>query len=181
MSDELHFSSLEKSGGGTLGHYDVIIVLGAQIKADGKPSEALRRRLTLALERYLQRPVPIICCGAKGAQEPMAEGDFMCAWLKERGVAHAHLHSENQSYDTIQNIGNAKTIMDGEGYTSALVVTSDYHVRRSVAICRRFGIQASGAGSPSIRRYWLKNHLREGLAWVKFFIKLYLFDQGNKP
>jgi len=34
---------------------DVIIVLGAQVKPDGSPSEALRRRLTAALETYREK------------------------------------------------------------------------------------------------------------------------------
>ena len=35
-----------------VGEFDTIIVLGAQVKADGTPSVALERRLTAALEEY---------------------------------------------------------------------------------------------------------------------------------
>ena len=49
---------------------DVIIVLGAQVKPDGTPSEALRRRLTAALEAYRQKRQIIIVCGAQGGNEP---------------------------------------------------------------------------------------------------------------
>ncbi len=152
--------------------YDVILVLGAQVRPEGKPSEALRRRLTLALERYTAHPVPIICCGAQGKNEPAAEGDFMCAWLRERGVPDEHLISENRSFDTMQNIRYAKALMERRGLIRALVVTSDYHVRRSLAICRRYRVPATGAGSPSIRAYWLRNNGREILAWVKFFLRI---------
>ncbi len=151
---------------------DVIIVLGAQVRPEGVPSEALRRRLCLALDRYWQHPARIICCGAQGPREPAAEGDFMREWLIRMGVPKEHIFSENRSYDTNQNIRNAKEIMDAEGLSRALVVTSDYHVRRSLAICRRLGITAEGAGSASVSRYWIKNHLREMLAWVKFYLRL---------
>ncbi len=150
--------------------YDVILVLGAQVRPEGVPSEALRRRLALAHARYLECPVPIICCGAQGTNEPMPEGDFMCAWLAEKGVPGDMLLSENKSFDTIENIKYAKVMMDAHGLTRALVVTSDYHVPRALAICRRYGIPAVGAGSESVRSYWLKNHLREMLAWGKFMI-----------
>lgn len=152
--------------------YDVIIALGAQVRADNTPSEALRRRLSLALEAYRQRPVPIICCGAQGKREPCPEGDFMCGWLVHQGVPESMVISENQSYDTLQNIENAKAIMQVRGLKRALVVTSDYHVCRSLAICRRFGVPAIGRGSPSVRSYWLKNHARELLAWGKFFLRI---------
>ena len=150
--------------------YDVLIVLGAQVRPEGVPSEALRRRMTLALKLYQEWATPIICCGAQGHREPMPEGEFMCRWLEERGVLPALLHCENHSYDTMENLRNAKVIMAEQGYENALVITSDYHVRRALAICRRNGISAGGMGSPSIKRYWLKNNARELLAWVKFYL-----------
>lgn len=156
--------------------YDCIIVLGAQVRTADTPSEALKRRLTLALERYRERPVPIICCGAQGKNEPCTEGDFMCAWLAREGVPPAMLHAETASFDTLQNIEYARKIMRAEGYVKALVVTSDYHVPRALAICRRYQIPAEGAGSPSVRSYWLKNHARELLAWGKFF--MYIWYRG---
>ena len=39
-----------------VGEFDTIIVLGAQVKADGTPSVALERRLTAALEEYRKQP-----------------------------------------------------------------------------------------------------------------------------
>ena len=60
-----------------IGDSDVIIVLGAQVKEDGTPSVALERRLTAALESYQADRQLIIVCGAKGSNEPRAEGDVM--------------------------------------------------------------------------------------------------------
>ncbi len=47
-------------------------------------------------------------------------------------------------------------------------MTSDYHVARALALCKEVGITATGKGSPSKPEYFIKNHLREGLSWVKF-------------
>lgn len=152
--------------------YDVIVVLGARVLPDGTPSEALRRRLTLALSCYAKTPAAIICCGAQGPGEPEPEGDCMCRWLVKRGVPAERVFSENRSFDTAQNIRFAKAIMEENGLASALVVTSDYHVARALAICRRAGVAATGAGSPSEKKYWLKNHGRECLAWMKFCLRL---------
>ena len=152
--------------------YDVIIVLGAQVRPEGVASEALKRRLTLALRHYRERPAIILCCGGKGRGEPMAEGDFMCGWLARRGVPGHMTMSENTSRNTDENIRNAKAAMLEKSLPFALIITSDYHVKRALAICRRHGIKAIGDGSPSLPRYYIKNHARELLAWVKFYLRL---------
>ena len=146
-----------------VGEFDTIIVLGAQVKADGMPSVALERRLTAALEEYQKRPRLMIVCGAQGSDEPRAEGDVMRDWLIAHGVAAADIEAETDSFNTRQNLGYAQSIMDDRGLTAALIVTSDYHVPRALALCEQVGIIASGKGSPSKPEYFFKNHLREEL------------------
>lgn len=150
---------------------DVIIVLGAQVKEDGTPSVALERRLTAALETYKTDPQVIICCGAQGANEPAAEGDVMRAWLIARGVKEEDAIAETKSFNTRENLNYAKEIMKEKGLSQALIVTSDYHVPRALALCRQVGIAATGKGSPSKPEYFIKNHIREGLSWIKFTLE----------
>lgn len=150
---------------------DVIIVLGAQVKEDGTPSVALERRLTAALETYKTDPQVIICCGAQGANEPAAEGDVMRAWLIARGVKEEVAIAETKSFNTRENLNYAKEIMKEKGLSQALIVTSDYHVPRALALCRQVGIAATGKGSPSKPEYFIKNHIREGLSWIKFTLE----------
>ena len=65
-----------------VGDSDVIIVLGAQVKEDGTPSVALTRRLTAALESYLEKPQLIIVCGAQGINEPRADAIFVASTMR---------------------------------------------------------------------------------------------------
>ena len=146
-----------------VGEFDTIIVLGAQVKADGTPSVALERRLTAALEEYQKQPMLMIVCGAQGSDEPRAEGDVMRDWLIAHGVAAADIEAETDSFNTRQNLGYAQSIMDDRRLTAALIVTSDYHVPRALALCKQVGIIACGKGSPSKPEYFIKNHLREEL------------------
>lgn len=150
---------------------DVIIVLGAQVKEDGTPSVALTRRLTAALESYQERPRLIIVCGAKGNDEPRAEGDVMRDWLIAQGVSPEDVVAETASFNTRENLAYAKAIMEHRGLTQALVVTSDYHVARALELCRQTGIAATGKGSPSKPEYFIKNHIREGLSWIKLWLE----------
>lgn len=150
---------------------DVIIVLGAQVKADGTPSVALERRMNAALEEYVISPQTIICCGAQGQNEPEAEGAMMRRWLIDHGAAEGDVYSETESFNTRQNLLNAKQIMEEHGLTQALIVTSDYHVARALKLCQDVGIEATGKGSPSKPEYFIKNHIREGLSWIKYFLE----------
>ncbi len=154
-----------------IGDSDVIIVLGAQVKADGTPSVALERRLKAALESYMGDPQLMIVCGAQGANEPRAEGDVMRDWLLAHGVPDEHVVAEAASFNTRENLTYAKAIMDARGLEHALVVTSDYHVARALELCRQTGISAVGKGSPSKPEYFIKNHFREGLSWIKLWLE----------
>ena len=113
----------------------------------------------------------IIVCGAQGANEPCAEGDLMRDWLLERGVPPEDVIAETASFNTRENLAYARAIMQERGLSQALVVTSDYHVARALALCRQAGIEATGKGSPSKPEYFIKNHIREGLSWIKLWLE----------
>lgn len=157
------------------GDSDVVIVLGAQVKRDGTPSVALERRLNVALSIYLEKRQTVIVCGAQGSDEPAPEGEVMRAWLTARGVLEQDVVAETASFNTRENLLYAKEIMRERGLSHAVVVTSDYHVARALALCRQVGIEASGAGSASKPEYWLKNHVRETLSWAKFIVESVLW------
>ena len=92
-------------------------------------------------------------------------------WLTARGVPEGDVVAETESFNTRENLENAKAIMDSRGLSRALVVTSDYHVARALELCRQVGITATGKGSPSKPEYFIKNHFREGLSWIKLWLE----------
>lgn len=150
---------------------DTLIVLGAQVKPDGSPSEILGIRLRVALETYQESPQMIITCGAQGADEPMAEGEMMRDWLIARGVEAAHVVAETSSFNTRQNLQNAADIMRDKGLSQATIVTSDYHVARALEICRQEGISATGIPCWTHWLYRPKNYCRESLSWIKVWLE----------
>ena len=157
--------------------YDCIIVLGAQVLPTGEPSVQLSWRLDKAEEYYLKSPCPIVVTGAQGGNEPAPEGDVMREILLSRGVPESDVISDPASENTRENIANAWAILSEMGCERPLIVTSDYHLPRALAIAEDAGLEApQGAGSlcrPELE-YWLKNHLREALAWVKYWGIKYL-------
>ena len=83
--------------------------------------------------------------------------------------------AETASFHPRETLLYAKEIRRERGLSHAVVVTSDYHVARALALCRQVGIEASGAGSASKPEYWLKNHVRETLSWAKFIVESVLW------
>jgi len=150
---------------------EAIIVLGAQVRPDGTLSVMLHRRVALARDEYFQNPQLIITCGAQGPTEPAPEGEAMRDWLIAQGVPAEQVLAETSSFNTRENLRNAKAMMAERGLTRALIVTSDYHVGRAVATCGRLGIEAWGVGSATDPPYWLKNYTREVLSWIKFWLE----------
>ena len=155
--------------------YDAIIVLGAQVKPDGSPSVQLGWRLDAAYEAWSQKAVPVVVCGAQGKDEPMPEAEAMSLYLENKGVPATYILKDSDSVNTNQNLKNAaKLLQDLPEIQRVMIVTSDYHVPRAMALARDLGFDACGMGSPCKQEYWIKNHAREALAWCKYWARKYL-------
>lgn len=159
-----------------VGEYDAIIVLGAQVKPDGVPSLQLQWRIDAAAKAWKERSSIIVVCGAQGSNEPAPEAHVMRDELIRQGVPAEMILTDADSYNTRQNIANAVKLLEGHEVDHVLVVTSDYHLPRAMAIAEDAGLDASGMGAPTKLglRFWVKNHGREGLAWIKYWMQKYL-------
>ncbi len=168
--------SVPKQAGDLEKDYDAVIVLGAQVKPDGVPSVQLGLRLDRAAEVWEQKHVPVVVCGAQGKDEPEPEAFTMKRYLTEKGIPEDMILTDPDSFNTEQNLKNAKKLLDEypKEIRKAVVVTSDYHVPRAMALAEDLGLEASGTGSPCLQEYWLKNHSREALAWVKYWLRKYM-------
>lgn len=150
---------------------DAMIVLGAGINMEGMPKSTLQYRLDRAVELYERGYAPvIIMTGAQGDDEPMPEAYAMRDYVVARGVPESAVRCDPDSYNTRENLENAKAILEAEGLETALVVTSDYHVWRALRLAGDLGIQASGAGAQNAKTwmYAVRNIARETLSWIKY-------------
>ena len=156
--------------------YDAIIVLGAQVKPDGELSLQLQWRLDAAAKAWREHPCWIITCGARGSNEPVEEAYAMRDYLISLGVPENMILTDAESFNTRQNIENAVELLRDKDVNKVAVVTSDYHVPRALALAEDTGLDACGIGAPTKlgMRFWVKNHGREALAWIKYWGQKYL-------
>ena len=158
-----------------VGNYDAIIVLGAQVKADGTPNVQLSWRLDAAAEAWNHHAAPIVVCGAQGADEPLPEAEAMRVYLMDKGIPEDQIRMDPNSFNTRENLLNARELLGGEeSIRTVLIVSSDYHVPRAMALAQDLGYEAVGLGAPCKADYWIKNHFREALAWGKYWMVKYL-------
>lgn len=154
--------------------YDAIIVLGCQVKPDGTPNLQLQWRLDAAYDAWLAHPCQIVVTGGQGADEPRPEGHVMYDYLLAKGVPAEQLLCDDASVNTRQNLQAAAMLL-GRRDARVLIVTSDYHLPRAIAMAEDEGFTASGVASRTLGGwYWLKNHGREALSWVKYWAEKYL-------
>ena len=158
-------------------NYDAIIVLGAQVKPDGEPSLQLQWRIDAAADAWKESPCLIVTCGAQGSNEPAPEALVMRAELIAQGVAPDMILTDADSFNTRQNIVHAAQLLAGHDVQRVLIVTSDYHLPRAMALAEDEGfVDPTGLGAPTKLgfRFWAKNHGREALAWIKYWMQKYL-------
>ena len=160
----------EKTVPAPQGRFDAVIVLGAQVYPDGSPSLQLKGRLDAAFEAWQsQTDLTIVVCGGQGADEPRAEGDVMKEYLTALGVPETQVFSDTVSGSTRENVLMALSLLP-ETASRILIVTSDYHLPRALAIARDAGLEVQGIGAPTLPEWWIKNHFREVLAWGKYLL-----------
>ena len=153
---------------------DCVVVLGARVWPDGALSSTLLHRCESALEAWRAGLAPaMILCGGQGRGEPVAEAEAMRRWMLGQGVPEGALYVEDASRNTAQNLRNARAIMRANGFETAAVCTSDYHLRRALWIARDAGIDAVGiaAAPPDRMRSRVLGRLRETCSWMLYWVR----------
>lgn len=128
---------------------DVIIVLGAGVNADGTPSRTLEVRSEVGSALYAAGVAPVVICtgGVIGAA-PVSEAALCADVLAREGVPREVIFLETDSINTQTNAINAQAMMQANGWQTAVVVSSRYHLLRARWMFARAGVVAQMAPAP---------------------------------
>lgn len=169
---------LEREDLAELGTAPVAIVLGAGVRADGEPTDALADRLEQALALYRQHQVrKLLLTGDHGTPEH-DETNCMRRWMQERGVPGEDVFCDHAGFSTHDSFARARRIF---GVEHAIVVTQGFHLPRALYTARALGIDAHGV--PCDRRdyrmgWWYA--LREMGSRTKAFVQSGLLQLGPR-
>lgn len=124
---------------------DVIIVLGAGLRADGRPGPALTRRSIHAADLWKQGYAPRIICsgGTPGQINIRSEADACAEILREQGVPPDAIFLEDRSRSTEENAIESKQIMEANGWKTALLVSDGFHMLRANWIFHIYGLDVA--------------------------------------
>lgn len=120
---------------------EAIVVLGAGVEADGRPSDATRARIQHGVRLHEAGYAPLLVVSGGERVGPPAEADVMGAWALAAGVSPEALLVENQSLDTQQNADFAAPLLRERGVETILLVTSPFHQWRAERVFEEAGFE----------------------------------------
>ena len=140
-----------------------ILIFGAAVRPDGKPSGTLRRRVEAALACARAHPgARFIPIGGIGRYGP-SEASVMAALLRESGVPDDAILLEDTARNTVSSVRAVRRLLRAHPPREPiLVATSAYHLPRCLALLCLAGMAArpcpppphSAAASRWKRWYW---------------------------
>ena len=126
---------------------EAIVVLGGgsyggvpDFDGTGQVAAGAANRHLMGLRLHRALHVPIIFSGGLVFEENGVEADAAVRLFKACGVADKDLIPEPKSRNTAENAKYTKEICRTKGFGKIVLVTSAYHMPRSVALFRREGV-----------------------------------------
>lgn len=119
---------------------DYVLVFGAAVRRNGRPSAALRRRILSAATWANSHPTSIIIAtGAAGENGP-AEARVIRKALIDSGVPASRIVMELKGQDTLQSVKFCHELIERRGDCSRVVCcTSRYHQPRCALLLKMLG------------------------------------------
>jgi len=151
---------------------DVVLVLGARVTPQKKPSLMLAERLDAAIFIYNSGQVNKILVSGDHDSLYYNEVGVMKAYLVEQGIPETDIFMDHAGFSTYESMVRAQEIF---GVDSLIVSTQNYHLKRAVYIARVLGMEAYGISAdkefnPSVMKY----RSREFLARIKDFMYVHI-------
>ena len=144
---------------------DAILVLGAGVIDNKKPSITLKNRLDKGIEAYQKGLAPKIIMSGDHGRTDYDEVNVMKRYAIRKGVPSDDVFMDHAGFNTYDSIYRAKEIF---GVKKIIIATQRYHLYRSLYIANHLGLEAYGVKAAARRHpKMIKYELRELLSTVK--------------
>jgi uncharacterized SAM-binding protein YcdF (DUF218 family) len=127
-----------------------IVIFGAAVRADGQPSNTLRRRVEAAATFGARQVEPLyVPTGAVGRYGP-SEASIMAELLGAFGVPPDRIVVEETGRDTLSSARACARLLRARGHGGRVyAATSAYHLPRCVMLLRLAGLRAHACPPPA--------------------------------
>jgi uncharacterized SAM-binding protein YcdF (DUF218 family) len=155
---------------------DVIVVLGARVWPNGRPSDALARRTLHAVKLYHEDLAAIVVFSGALGTFPPTEAQAAARLAMDQGVPPEAIVLEEKGHSTEESAFFVSEIMRAQGWQRAIVVSDAYHLWRAKLLfgdagVKAYPIPAHDERYPLSRRVYLYHLGREVVAVVWYYVK----------
>lgn len=132
--------------------YDAIIVLGGGLTSNCALDTSLQARMDKAIDLYRNSYTTriILTGGLQLNSDNCFESEAMTAYALQQNVPAEILIKESNALNTYQNAYHSVSLMKKRGMKSAIVVTSDFHLKRANLIFEKYNINHRMVASLSL-------------------------------
>jgi vancomycin permeability regulator SanA len=121
------------------GKADVAVVLGNTVFADSSLSPWLKGRVDKAWELYASGKIRKIFVSGGEGEYHVPEGDGMKRYLMMKNIPATDIIVDNRGKNTYMTARDFKALNDSMHFSSAILVTSFYHITRCKFIFWKLG------------------------------------------
>lgn len=150
-----------------------VIVLGCEVRPDGRPSLMLQSRIDAAYACLTAYPDTVcVASGGRDDAEAITEAACIRDTLVAMGIAPERIYLEDRSGSTYENLTFSAAIIADRGLDPHVALATDnFHQYRSQLFARRAGLDPCSIGCPSYWAlgpgYWAREILGVLAAWVR--------------
>ena len=126
---------------------DAIVVLGGgsvggvkDFDGEGQAAADPANRLLMGIRLHRALKLPILVSGGQVFSYTGTEAEIEYRLLKGAGIGEAFILKEDRSRNTVENARFTKQLCEKMGMDKVILVTSGYHLPRSVLIFEREGV-----------------------------------------
>ncbi len=122
----------------------IALVLGASVKLDGTPSDALRDRVETGIRLYKAKKVAALLMTGDDGAFHVNEVATMKRLAMEAGVPAKDIWVDEHGYRTYES---CKRAIDTFGVKEGIIVTQQFHLSRALYLCSHLGMNARGVSA----------------------------------
>lgn len=147
---------------------DCILVLGAGVFDNGRPSSMLSDRLSVGVDLYNSGASNRLLMSGDHGRVGYDEVNVMKQYAIDAGIPSSEIFMDHAGFSTYESLYRARDIFEAD---KIIIVSQEYHLYRALYIGEKLGLEVYGVASDP-RQYagQSKREVREVLARVKDFL-----------
>jgi vancomycin permeability regulator SanA len=152
--------------------FDAAVILGAAVYRGNKPSPVLRERINKGYDLLKEGTVQFLVLTGGNAPNELPEAEVARRELLKRGVDPTRIVMETHTSSTVQQVIYIRDQLSKQGWSSFLIVSDQFHLKRVLEICDFNDINAQGVSSesPLGPQNLAIYHLRESVALILYWM-----------